>query len=176
MKKTILNIFDFDGTLVDTQVPETGKAIWKEKTGNDWPHKGWWGRVESLDNEIFDQTPIKSTVTEYKRLVADESGHTVMLTGRRKKLAKEVEIILADNNLVFDEYRYNYGGDTLSNKIEQIGNMLINMKDIKEINMFEDRVEHIGVFKQYFEGLVDKGRINLFRLYQVTSDRELILR
>ena len=30
MKKTILNIFDFDGTLVDTQTPENGKKIWEE--------------------------------------------------------------------------------------------------------------------------------------------------
>lgn len=175
IKKTSLNIFDFDGTLVRTQVPETGKPLWKEKTGNEWPHVGWWGRKESLDNEIFEQPVIEATIAEYKRLIVDENGHTIMLTGRRKKLAKEVEIILAANDLTFAEYRYNYGGDTISNKIEQIGNILKEMKDIEEINIFEDRIEHIGIFKQYFEGLFDKNRLKMFRIYQVNEDGTLKL-
>lgn len=174
IKKTVLNIFDFDGTLIRTQVPETGKPIWKEKTGNEWPHKGWWGRAESLDNEIFEQPVIEATVAEYKRLYTEETSHTIMLTGRRKKLAKEVEIILAENNLVFDEYRYNYGGDTISNKIEQIGNILRDMVDINEINIFEDRIEHIDIFKQYLDGLFYEGRLKWFKIYQVNEDDTIL--
>jgi len=34
--------FDFDDTLVHTTLPAEGKVIWKEKTGEDWPHRGWW--------------------------------------------------------------------------------------------------------------------------------------
>jgi len=30
-----------------------GKETWKEKTGEDWPHLGWWGRATSLDPDIF---------------------------------------------------------------------------------------------------------------------------
>ena len=170
IKKTVLNIFDFDGTLVNTQVPETGKTIWEEKTGNKWPHVGWWGRAESLDNDIFEQPVIETTVLEYKRLYSLDNSHTIMLTGRRKKLSKEVENILITNNLVFDEYRYNYGGDTISNKIEQIGDMLGYLKDVIEINIFEDRIEHIGIFKQFFEGLCERGRLNSFTIYQVNED------
>ena len=173
--KKILNIFDFDGTLVNTQVPETGKVIWKEKTGNEWPYIGWWGRKESLDNDIFEQPIIEATVAEYERLKVDENGHTIMLTGRRKKLSTEVELILADKGLVFDEYRYNYGGDTLSNKIKQIGNIMKEMKGIEEINIFEDRQPHILTFKQLFEGMMERGRIKLFRIYRAEPDGTLTL-
>ena len=46
--------FDFDDTLFHTPLPEEGKKIWKEKTGQEWPHIGWWGKPESIDNEIFE--------------------------------------------------------------------------------------------------------------------------
>lgn len=41
-KVTELAIFDFDGTTMDTLYPEIGRPIYKEKTGEDWPFKGWW--------------------------------------------------------------------------------------------------------------------------------------
>ena len=43
-----LHVYDFDGTLVDTPVPERGMAEFEEATGTPWPHRGWWGRAESL--------------------------------------------------------------------------------------------------------------------------------
>lgn len=171
--KTILNIFDFDGTLINTQTPETGKIIWEEKTGNQWPHVGWWGRKESLDKAIFEQPIIENVIIEYNRLVNDEEALTIMLTGRRSKLSNEVEAILNDKGLIFDEYRYNYGGDTLSNKVEQIGDLMKHNKSVTEINLFEDRGEHIVTFKQLFKGMVDRGRISKFTIYQVTMDGTL---
>jgi hypothetical protein len=44
----VLQIFDFDATLFDTPLPETGTIEYEEKTGMSWPHTGWWGRAESL--------------------------------------------------------------------------------------------------------------------------------
>jgi phosphoserine phosphatase len=36
-KITKLAVFDFDGTLVDTPLPENGRKEYKAKTGQDWP-------------------------------------------------------------------------------------------------------------------------------------------
>lgn len=36
-----LSFYDFDGCLVNSPEPEEGKRIYKEKTGDDYPHKGW---------------------------------------------------------------------------------------------------------------------------------------
>jgi hypothetical protein len=38
---------------VDTELPESGKQIYLDKTGKEWPHIGWWGKAESLDIEIL---------------------------------------------------------------------------------------------------------------------------
>ena len=51
MKKLVS--FDFDKTMCFTPEPEEGKVIFKNKTGLDWPHRGWWGRSETLNLEIF---------------------------------------------------------------------------------------------------------------------------
>ena len=44
-----LQVYDFDGTLVNTPVPEVGMAQYLEATGVPWPFQGWWGRKESLE-------------------------------------------------------------------------------------------------------------------------------
>jgi|AntRauMFilla1563_2_1112583.scaffolds.fasta_scaffold00263_8 hypothetical protein len=170
MSAKVLNIFDFDSTLVDTQIPETGKAIWLEKTGKKWPHIGWWSKPESLDCEVFEQPVIEAVIEEYKSLSSKPNSHNIMLTGRRTKLHKEVEAILEKHKLVFDEYRYNYGGDTLTNKIEQIADVLSKNKPIDHVNMFEDRIEHIVTFKQYFESMVGNGFIKSFQINHVIGE------
>ena len=45
---TELYLFDFDGTLFHSPYPEEGKALYEERTGKKWPHKGWWSCPESL--------------------------------------------------------------------------------------------------------------------------------
>ena len=47
-----LHVWDFDGTLVNTPVPDTGRAQYESETGLPWPHKGWWGRAESLEHPL----------------------------------------------------------------------------------------------------------------------------
>jgi hypothetical protein len=163
---TVANIWDFDGTLVDTGLPETHKPIWKAKTGTEWPHKGWWGRVESLD-PLFNHQAIASVKSDYNQHKGD--GLNIMLTGRRSKLASAVEDILAKNGYEMDKYWYNYGSDTLSNKIEQMGNLLKEYPTVKVINMWEDRTEHIPTFKQWLEGLVEKGRLDSYNITHVPS-------
>ena len=62
---TKLAVFDFDGTLIDTPLPEFGKQEYKDKTGEEWPHAGWWGQPLSLDSEIFDINIIPSVIRAY---------------------------------------------------------------------------------------------------------------
>lgn len=167
-----LVIMDFDGTLIDTQTPEEGKGIWKEKTGNDWPHKGWWGRKESLDMDVFEHPPIPRVKAEYDKDSGKEENLMVMLTGRRRKLSAEVEKIIHANDMCFHKYLYNYGSDTLSNKIEQVGKLLDEFEGIEFVAMFEDRDEHIPHFKQMLEEYVDKKRIIGYEIVHITdSDR-----
>lgn len=166
-KITKLAIFDFDGTLFNTQTPDEGKKIWKEKTNTDWPHIGWWSKKESLDSKVFNHDPIEAVINEYKKMFGSKHTYLVMLTGRRTILSKEVENILNENGLSFDEYRYNYGGDTLSNKIEQINELLSKNKDIDEVVLFDDRIDHVKSFNKF---LNDKTELTNVETYHICEN------
>lgn len=168
-KITQLAIFDFDGTTMDTLYPEIGKPVYKEKTGQDWSWKGWWGRKESLDMNVFDFKPIQSVKNDYNKVAGDNTILKVSLTGRRPNLSNEVKAILDANGYKMDKYLYNYGDDTLSNKIEQIGHLLDEFKNIQHITMWDDRVEHAPHFKKFLKGLVEAGRIKTYDFVEVPN-------
>jgi hypothetical protein len=160
-------VFDFDGTLMDTLEPDSGRKIYKEKTGEEWPFKGWWGRKESLDMDVFNFQPIQSVIDQYHKERSNPNTLVVMLTGRIPKLSNEVENILNHYNVKFDRYLYNYGGSTLPNKIEQMGDLLKEFPNVQTMVLLDDRDEHIPTFKQYADTLVNKGRLSDFKVHHV---------
>ena len=164
-------IFDFDGTTMDTLTPETGIPIYKAKTGKDWPFKGWWGRAESLNMNIFDFKPLPEVKAAFNKERANNNTLMVSLTGRRKKLSGEVEAVLHANGYRFDRYLYNYGADTLSNKIEQITNLLKEFPTVRTIYMADDRNEHVPVFKEFLDKLVKSGRLDDYDFTHVYNEQ-----
>lgn len=172
-KKIIMNlaIFDFDGTLVDTELPETGKQIWLEKTGKTWAHIGWWGKGDSLDTEVFDNKLIPSVKEAYDTVKKEKKTLTVMLTGRRLVLAKEVNKILKQHDLVFDEHHFNTGGATEVCKMRTIEKLLKNYPDVEEISIWEDRAAHVDIFHDFLVKKVEDGRIKNFTIHYVPSQR-----
>lgn len=167
VKISRIAIFDFDGTTMNTLYPEIGKPIYKQKTGQDWPFKGWWGRKESLDMSIFDFKPLPEVKSAFDKESANKNTLMVSLTGRRKDLASYVEAVLHANGYKFDKYLYNYGSDTLSNKIEQITNLLKEFPTVRTIALFDDRTEHIPTFKEFLEGQVSSGRLDDFDITEI---------
>ncbi len=168
-KITKLSVMDFDGTTVDTGTPETHKPIWKEKTGTDWPHVGWWGRKESLDMSVFDFKAKPEVKSDYMKERSNPDTMVISLTGRRPKLGNEVKAILDANGYNFDAYLYNYGADTLSNKLEQLGKILSEMPSIVSVELWDDRLDHFKTFNQWGNGLVDSGRLEHFHLHKVPN-------
>jgi hypothetical protein len=173
MKKkiTILKVFDFDGTLVDTPLQPQGMEVYKSKTGKDWPHKGWWSKKESLDIEIFDIPLIDSVKEAYDKCKDEEGVLKVMLTGRLPFLSKHVETILTEHGLVFDEYHYNNGGKTEDSKRKTMDELLEKYPDVECIEAWDDRLEHIPIFEEFFHGLVESGRIKSFKITVVPASR-----
>jgi hypothetical protein len=170
-KITRIAIFDFDGTTMDTLNPETGIPIYKEKTGTDWPFKGWWGRPESLDMSIFDFKPLPEVKAGFNKEAASNNTLMVSLTGRRKNLADKVEAVLHANGYKFDKYLYNYGSDTLSNKLEQIANLLKEFPTVRTVALWDDRTEHIPSFKQFLETQVANGRLDDFEITEIYNEQ-----
>lgn len=146
---TKLSIFDFDGTLVDTPLPDTGRTEYETKTGKKWPHEGWWGRSESLDQTVFEMPIIKNVVDAYAREKVNPSTLTVMMTGRMVKLQNDVKAILDKKGLVFDKYIYNRGGNTLDAKLKSLDDMIKVYPNVKSVEMWDDRLEHIPSFEKW---------------------------
>ena len=142
-------IFDFDGTLMDTPLPEKGKVEWEEKTGSPYPHRGWWSKRESLDTEVFDIQPIKSTISDYVIESDTPNTYMVMLTGRLPNQKDQVEDILHSNDIVFDEYHYKDDGDTLNSKLNTIVSLLNRFPNTELIEMYEDREPHAIAFEEW---------------------------
>ncbi len=150
-KQTInkISIFDFDGTLADTPNKEDGITLWEAKNKKDYPHRGWWGREESLDENTFNVKLIPDTIDDYNKESEGNNTLMVMLTGRLPKLANQVENILNKNGVIFDEYHYKGRGDTFTSKLYTIKSLLENNPNVKEIEMWEDRLNHADGFEEW---------------------------
>lgn len=145
-------IFDFDGTVVDTPLPETGRKLYEQVTGREWPHKGWWSKPDSLDMDIFPMPVIEAAVAAFHKEKATPGTLTVMMTGRIKKLSKHVEAILHAKGLVFDEYVYNtgaMGNVTLDYKLAMLDTYRKKYPFLESFALWEDRVEHVDAFKEW---------------------------
>jgi hypothetical protein len=172
MKKfTKLAVFDFDGTLVDTPLPEDGKKEYKDKTGKDWPHAGWWSQPLSLDMDIFDIQPISKVIKDYEKEIEEPKTMVVMVTGRLFKLTDEVKKILDKHELEFYEYHFNKGGKTEVAKIKTFDKILEQHPSIKEVTLWDDREEHIPIFQAWGDEQVDSGRLDKFNIVVVPSTR-----
>lgn len=170
-KITKLAIFDFDGTLIMTELPESGKFIWEEKTGKPWPYVGWWSKPESLDMEVFDNKLIPSVKEAYDKVKTEDETLTVMMTGRKLSLATQVMKILKMHDLEFDECHFNTGGATEVCKLRTIDKLLNKYTQVNEISIWEDREEHIHFFHDYLVKKMEEGRLKTFQINYVPSNR-----
>ncbi len=168
---TKLSVFDFDGTLVDTPLPEFGKQEYKEKTGKDWPFPGWWGQPLSLDMDVFDMPTVPMVMSAYKKEKPNPETGMIMLTGRMVKLGDKVKNILDAKGLTFDEYHYNRGGSTEVAKIQTLNSLLNKYTDVTSVEMWDDRDEHIPIFQSWGDEKVESGRLSDFKINHVPQNR-----
>lgn len=141
----ILNVFDFDGTLMDSPTPEIGIDKYKEITGEVYPHRGWWGQLESL--KPFDVKPIPKTMKLYHTYTSLPNSVTILMTNRLAKFESVVKEKL-EGHYIFDYY--NFKNDS-KEKPERILEILKNNPSIKVINIFDDMDEQIARFKAFKE-------------------------
>lgn len=168
-KITKLAIFDFDGTLVDTPVEEFGRKLYQEKTGNKWPHVGWWGRHESLDMEVFEIPTVEAVIKDYEKEFADENTAVILLTGRMVGLTTHVMAILKAKGLTFDDYHLNRGGKTEDAKVKSMEKLLEKYKDATYIEMWDDRLGHIPIFEAWGAKQLESGRLTHFKINVVPT-------
>lgn len=172
---TTLSFYDFDGTLMDTPLPDEGKKVWLEKTGEEYPHIGWWGRPESIDLEVFDIKPFPIILDQLKTDTAKSDTYTVMLTSRLEKLKPAIQLILDKYNIVFDDLSLKNGGGEKSDRIKKY---LQKFPDVETINIYDDRDKEMKVFSDLKKEIGDKYLINVYKVidgnYALVESRSLI--
>lgn len=171
IKYTKLVVFDMDGTLLNTPLPEEGQQIYEQKTGNKWPYRGWWSKEETLDDSIFDIQPVQEVLEIYREEILNPTTLVVMLTGRRKMLASQVEKLLNKHYTKFDHHIYNEDSTTLKSKLTSLNMLLNKYPTIQHVKLLDDRKEH----KDYFDfwGLTAQqlGKIEQYEMKFVENKR-----
>jgi hypothetical protein len=127
--------FDLDGTLLNTFSPEEGKPMWEKFYSEKYPHKGWWGRKESLDTDVFDIKPFPNILAKLQADMADPDTTTIILTSRIEKLRPQLENILNLNGIKVDELITKRGGEDKGDIILKIENY---NQDLEEIVIYDD--------------------------------------
>ena len=138
-----LYVFDFDGTLMDTPLPEEGKIQWEEYYKESYPYVGWWSRTESLDSNAYDINPIPEVLNAYNKVKNEQDALVIMLTSRVKKVKPNIIEILRDHNLSFDKYMFKHGN---KEKPERIDEILEEYPNIEYIEIWDDRDKEINLF------------------------------
>ena len=139
-------VFDFDGTLIDSTLPEEGKKQWAEHHGRAYPHLGWWGRSDSLDPKVFQLKPIPGIQAEYDRARKDPEGLVIMLTSRLEKLRKYVIHHLDDNDFIFDDYLFKRGK---LEKSDRIDHLLLQYPEVEKVEIWDDRLKEITLYNAW---------------------------
>lgn len=145
---TKLVSYDFDGTLIHTPTPETGRPAWEKATGLSWAGRGWWGNPESLNLHVF-YPPVNQWVyNKYIQDVADESTYTFIATGRLARLDRHVQKVLNLHGIDAPLF-CNTGGDTLRFKCKLFEKMIEKYDKATEFIMYDDRQEHLQHFVEW---------------------------
>lgn len=142
---TTLHIFDFDGTLCHSPLPETGVHQWAEHHGKEWPYKGWWSKEESLDLDVFEIPVIEFVYNAWKEAKHSENAATFLLTSRLYKLKPHVLKVLDKHGIHFDGYYFKHFG---KEKPDVVMDILKQYPNVKEVHVWDDRDKEIALYKQ----------------------------
>ena len=167
MKRLI--IFDLDGTLMNTFDPIVGKPMWEKYYNEKFPYKGWWGRKESLDADVFDIKPFPNVLRKLKKEQEISGTQVIILTSRMEKLRSEVEKILNLNDIVVDDVLLKKGN---KGKGDVILDIVKYNPDLEEIIVYDDYMNKDKVkIKEYIE-IKDKLSDNIkYVLYYVENGK-----
>jgi len=143
-RQTEIHVFDFDGTLFAS--PEKPS----------WWSGGWWGKPESLGPPCVPTDPGPEwwndpVVEAARQAIASPDVYAILATGRLKaKFSERVPYLLRQAGLSFDEVALEPGfGSTLEFKLHLLDGLLGSMPEVRHVEIWEDRPEHVAEFERF---------------------------
>jgi hypothetical protein len=167
--KPMLKIFDFDGTLFNSPLPNP--TLWDRTTygklWGDFSHGGygWFQNTLSLDDKYIDADNFNEPmVEEVKKSLKDPNSITVLLTGRTDAYTNQIKKILNNRGLVFDEYGFKPQSDdspehTMNFKLRFIRE-LIDKYNPSIIELWDDRAKHTKRFDEFLDSVNLNGGVH----------------
>jgi hypothetical protein len=144
-------IFDWDSTLCFS--PENtleNRNHWESVTGMKWVGNGWWGKLESLDCNVFDIKMNSHVLNIAKEYLEKSDVYTVILTGRVSKFENIIKDIMYRHDMKdVDAYHFNDSHNTLDFKLRKIEEIANRFPSATIFEMWEDREEHIPYFIEW---------------------------
>ena len=176
---TRVSLFDNDNSLMDSPLnTKENKALWEKVKGREWNknpktgeyYEGWWGKLESLDNDVFDIKLIEDVKQDALNRIECNNTFTAILTGRRAKFTTVVKEIIRKNGVPYmDDYFFNDEGKTELFKMNKMSMLLEQFPNLKTMELWEDRTEHFEQFRQWGKDNMGDGFI-----LHVVKDNKII--
>ena len=172
-----LFLFDFDGCIIDSIMPDEGKKIWEKEYNKKFPHVGWWSKPESLDINIFNIKPFQSVLNILKKETNKSDTYVIILTSRLEKLRPYVQNVLDINNIHVNRLDMKKNEKTKGNKILDYVQKFPNLK---EINTYDDMESNIQSYKEIQDKIPKKIKFNIFltnegKINQVNESKNNLL-
>lgn len=190
MKNEItIKIFDFDGTIFNSPVPN--RDIWnkhmfgKLMSETERGGYGWFQNPITLAPQYIGNSDFNEDVLEEIRIANENPNEvTVMLTGRTVAYSTHVRDILDTVGIEFDHY----GLKPLSNgknkiftmnfKQEFIRDIISKYDNVVSVQMWDDRSKHVDRFNDFLDSLGLNGGVHYIkedeRKMDVDLERELV--
>jgi hypothetical protein len=140
----VLNVYDFDRTLFFTHGAEEGKAKYELAFGTQYPHKGWFGREESLSDELEIEAN-KQIRTIYDVLKAEDDSLSIVISNRTFQLKDRLEQFLSDRGYNFDAIILKSGKVSKSERLQEFWE---NYPSVDKINVFDDMDDSLSQYQQ----------------------------
>lgn len=167
-----LNFFDFDGSLIDSALPDPGKKIWSEFYGKPYPHIGWWSKPESLDTKVFKCEPREVAYNAYLDYEELLDTYNYILTSRIPKLKQELAEVLSINGIIMDDILCAKDNLTKGQRIlEVIATHTNKGETVAMINVWEDRNKEIVTIEAERSIIEGMGiTLNVFKIQSDATD------
>lgn len=184
--ETIINIFDFDGTIFNSPTPS--RDLWdanmydKLMSSPKQGGYGWYQNTLTLDDKyISNSTFNEDVLSDIRKSMESPNAITVLLTGRTTAYSNIVQSIVACAGLEFDEFGFKPLGERLTtfNFKTDFIKSLVNKYDACEVNLWDDRINHVIRFREWLDFSGINGKVRHIDLPDGTIDdseleRELV--
>jgi hypothetical protein len=171
-----LAVFDFDSTLFKSPLPN--RKLWtKPLAGKIISDCQWFLEKRTLQFPYIPLIPGEEwwnmeLVEEAKRLLECKDTLTILMTGRRKSMFDEriCELCKQRNipfNLILLKEQHQVPYPTMEFKQHVLEIILNEFKNISQIKLYDDRPQHVKLFRQLLEKWEQSNRINQFDVFLV---------